>query len=751
MSFQPVDKNNRPGCYNSSEVSWGGNVIRDVDGTWTLIHAQMLHHCAIGSWKSNSIVARSVSTNGKPEGPYRFAEEVIPSFAHNPTVRFDNASKSYVIFFIGGWRTPLTCNASNGKFCVGHCNASGNQLREHSDHSKEHADRRSFDRGGVSGDDSPFLNCTGRNWPKSCGQNMPGPNSGCSGPQFPSAEFPECSSHLLPPRRSSDNICNSGSGIAVAHAKKLSGPWTVNPLKIVDQFVSDDVYCSQTNPSPFFLPNGSIILAFNAGYCSCPQQYNMSCGPDGKSSCSMNCFLKKSPTFANGSIDWSYRVIETIGLAVSHAGFRGPWHMLERNAIVTNPYSHLPQFEEDPFIYQSRRGWHLLSHNVQELQKNASGHADPDPGQSSYAYSRDGREWTQASTPPYDCTIRFTEASGGGGAVATGCGNRPQIHFGANDNPEILINGANAAQPGTPNHYDTWTLFRPLSQRGETPVTPIKTDDGSISVREARSNASGGATRCWKQLAGSYRGSMGTGGEDAIVIKALGGSPSASEAHYVASGYIWKDHTYTFSAFPNETTSQCTDPWCHQWSQRGSIGPYNSSAPECSAVRFGATDAWCLESFCGKCDGWPHCTKPTRPPAPPPPLPPPAPKPSPPPPTGPEWLCGGACSDGMVLDRTNARVWGHSHPDSEVSLRLACWGQPTGSRSAWSVHAESAISEDPGFWQVELGVQTPRTGYNLTIKSSGGKLGNDATLTDLAFGDVLLCSGYAPRRHCVLP
>lgn len=108
---------------------------------------------------------------------------------------------------------------------------------------------------------------------------------------------------------------------------------------------------------------------------------------------------------------------------------------------------------------------------MQELHRNASGSSDPDPGQSSYAFSRDGREWTQAATPPYDCTIRFTEASGGGGAVATGCGNRPQIHFGNSGDPEILINGANAAQPGTPNHYNTWTLFRPLSQ------APLKLDD----------------------------------------------------------------------------------------------------------------------------------------------------------------------------------------------------------------------------------------------------------------------------------
>ena len=37
-------------------------------GTWNLIHAQMAHHCPLGSWKTDSIVARSVSTTGNPEG-----------------------------------------------------------------------------------------------------------------------------------------------------------------------------------------------------------------------------------------------------------------------------------------------------------------------------------------------------------------------------------------------------------------------------------------------------------------------------------------------------------------------------------------------------------------------------------------------------------------------------------------------------------------------------------------------------------
>ena len=98
--------------------SWGGFPIKGPDGRWNLIHAQMKNHCEscfrsdldtcecsvrtcyirfyplrsvhagpLGSWTSNSIVARSVSTTSEPEGPYVFAEELLPPFAHNPTIR----------------------------------------------------------------------------------------------------------------------------------------------------------------------------------------------------------------------------------------------------------------------------------------------------------------------------------------------------------------------------------------------------------------------------------------------------------------------------------------------------------------------------------------------------------------------------------------------------------------------------------------------------------------------------------------
>lgn len=100
MRFTAVDKNNRPGYYNSTEATWGGIPIEGPDGKFHLIHAQMANHCPLGSWTTASIVARA--TADTLLGPYTFAEEMIPPFAHNPTIR-KIPGGGYVIWFIGGW------------------------------------------------------------------------------------------------------------------------------------------------------------------------------------------------------------------------------------------------------------------------------------------------------------------------------------------------------------------------------------------------------------------------------------------------------------------------------------------------------------------------------------------------------------------------------------------------------------------------------------------------------------------------
>ena len=79
LSFLEVEKGagKAGGYYNATEASWGGNIVKGPAGNYNLIHAQFANHCGIysnpGGWTNNSFLARSVSTTGLPEGPYRFA------------------------------------------------------------------------------------------------------------------------------------------------------------------------------------------------------------------------------------------------------------------------------------------------------------------------------------------------------------------------------------------------------------------------------------------------------------------------------------------------------------------------------------------------------------------------------------------------------------------------------------------------------------------------------------------------------
>eukprot|EP01044_Picomonas_judraskeda_P015440 COSAG03_NODE_2588_length_2615_cov_7.356518_3_plen_412_part_00 len=315
MSFAPVEKapGKAPGYYNHTESSWGGFPIQGDDGKWNLIHAQMANHCPLGSWTSNSIVARSVSTTGSPDGPYAFAEELLPPFAHNPSVR-KAPDGTYVIFFIGGWKTNASTCVGGEQVAAGspaslspadnNCTTAAtidppNSIRVGGDYKSvtlsagasiadcatsccadPHCEAFSFNNqtgappvckhkagsvqlkqhtcpccaagssvpGCSSGKLSrtPAPQCNGRTWPKTCGSKIPGPQEDCCGP-------------------ASEGL-NAGCGIAVATSKSLSGPWDVQPLKITNQWESDDVYCAHTNPSVQLLKNGTAVMAFNAGY-----------------------------------------------------------------------------------------------------------------------------------------------------------------------------------------------------------------------------------------------------------------------------------------------------------------------------------------------------------------------------------------------------------------------------------------------------------------------------------------------------
>ena len=172
--------------------------------------------------------------------------------------------------------------------------------------------------------------------------------------------------------------------------------------------------CAHTNPSPVFLPNGSVVIAFNAGFC-------------------------------HGNL-------ETIGLARADH-WRGPYTLLATEAVLRNPDG-TPHHCEDPHLWRSERGWHLLTHNQQGPQ-----------GVSSYGYSTDAVTWHLSPLTPYNCTVAYTD---GGHAEASGCGNRPQLIWSetaaAGGAPLWLSNGAVAANPS--GGKGTWTLFRRLKAKG---------------------------------------------------------------------------------------------------------------------------------------------------------------------------------------------------------------------------------------------------------------------------------------------
>ena len=253
------------------------------------------------------------------------------------------------------------------------------------------------------------LPCSVSNWSKAhCPSTMPGPTRDLCGPNPVSGG------------EGMGGWLNTGCGIHTATAKSLDGPWDVRPLIITDKWSSDNLYSGHTNPSPLFLSNGSVIMAFNAG-CADP-------------SCS-----------------------ENVGTAISDTGVDGPWRLLSRNSIFPRNGSSafwkvLPGHGcEDPFLWQSKRGYHMLVHNFEPVAKGVNGPI-------AYAHSVDGHSWTLSQEIPADCTLRFTD---GTNLTLGSCGNRPQLAFDDDGTPIGLFGGATAGtKPG--GGSGEFTHFRPV-------------------------------------------------------------------------------------------------------------------------------------------------------------------------------------------------------------------------------------------------------------------------------------------------
>jgi hypothetical protein len=199
---------------------------------------------------------------------------------------------------------------------------------------------------------------------------------------------------------------NGGCGIFIASSNTPYGPWQIQPLIIRDQNRSALLDCTHTNPSPVFLPNGTVLLAFNAGYC--------------------------------------HNHLETIGIATA-PHWSGPYTLLKTEPIFLDSNGN-PHQCEDPTLWVTERGWHMMVHNFGSQI-------------SLYAHSEDAYTWIlhTNSSGPYSGSIAWTDGTNDSLDV-----ERPQLLWSSGrdgvGHPTFLVNGA------LYGNGSSFTLFRPLAQ-----------------------------------------------------------------------------------------------------------------------------------------------------------------------------------------------------------------------------------------------------------------------------------------------
>ena len=199
----------------------------------------------------------------------------------------------------------------------------------------------------------------------------------------------------------------SGS-VHTVTASRIAGPWS-SPRPV--QF--DDAAGSRwtgggTNPSPHVAANGTVTLALQ-------RPYN-----------------------ASGSVGK-----ELLGVARA-SSWRGPFAMLTAAPVDPEKWFCLAGTGEDPFLWRTARGWHMVFHGM----------CPTGVFQAHYAFSSDdARTWTVSKRQTYPYDVQFSDGS----STLYARVERPQLIFapsnlggGGNDDgldgaPTHLVNGVCAA------------------------------------------------------------------------------------------------------------------------------------------------------------------------------------------------------------------------------------------------------------------------------------------------------------------
>lgn len=207
-----------------------------------------------------------------------------------------------------------------------------------------------------------------------------------------------------------------GTSITVSFSSSVWGPWdTPRPLHYDNWNGSSLLDCGFTNPSPQILANGSVLLAFQAGYCH-----------------------SVIPGIGE----------EMLGVALA-SSWDGVYRLVKKEPILPVPgFWCVAGLAEDPFLWRTARGFALLAHGMCYAIFNAV-----------LAVSRDGVAWRQIAAAPYSYAVNYTDAP----SDVFWRVERPQLIFNGTT-PVALMNGvcgdglACLENPGK-----TWTLLRKLA------------------------------------------------------------------------------------------------------------------------------------------------------------------------------------------------------------------------------------------------------------------------------------------------
>jgi hypothetical protein len=113
LNLQPATRNTGYNKTAGGTSSWGSKIIHDPEEPklFHLFLAEFGDGCGLDYWSPYSRIIRVDSEVG-PQGPYEFVEEVIGTFAHNPTVIYSSADKLYLFYYIGcDFSPPEICTA----------------------------------------------------------------------------------------------------------------------------------------------------------------------------------------------------------------------------------------------------------------------------------------------------------------------------------------------------------------------------------------------------------------------------------------------------------------------------------------------------------------------------------------------------------------------------------------------------------------------------------------------------------------